>query len=304
MRRRIVGPSLDVARQRDLESCVRRRGCCMMNVLYRILSIAAIYLVAIIAYRASAGDIIPAPRIGCLITPPPSGLGLNPFYKKYCNSMDIPIISSVSDAALRQAADIVAHMLVVVPDVRKRLVTNNVRVAVIGELEKTTDIPEYRPLKGNADADAARGFGAAFDIPVASGAEENLLCLPIERDSRSGENIFVHEFGHTIKEMGIEETDRRFRARVQQAYKKARRAELWEHTYSINNAMTNDPVKYAEEYWAEGVQSYFDANRFVDPPNGIHNAINTRTKLKQYDRPLYNLINRAFHGTTWRPHCP
>jgi hypothetical protein len=278
-----------------------------LNVICQIFSIAAISLGAITAKGAAAADINLPPRIGCLVGPPPSNLGLDPFYKKYCDSMHIPIVSSehVSDAAIQQAADIIAHMLAaVMPSVTRRLVFANVRVAIIGEHEKTTDIPEYRPLKGNVGADDARGFGATFGIPVASGAEENLRCLPSARDSRSGENILVHEFGHTIKELGIEKIDTEFRTKVQEAYKKAREAGLWEHKYSMDNEMTNDPIKYAEEYWAEGVQSYFDANRFVDPPDGIHNAINTRAKLKKYDRPLYNLINKAFHNSAWRPHCP
>src|SRR5262249_11319661 len=40
----------------------------------------------------------------------------------------------------------------------------------------------------------------------------------------------------------------------------ARAAGLWANTYSMANA---------EEHWAEGIQSYFDANKMVDPPNGI-----------------------------------
>jgi hypothetical protein len=60
----------------------------------------------------------------------------------------------------------------------------------------------------------------------------------------------------------------------------------------------------AEEYWAEGVQSYFDANKTVDPPNGIHNAIDTRAKLKEYDRDLFSLIDAAFKATAWRSRRP
>ena len=60
----------------------------------------------------------------------------------------------------------------------------------------------------------------------------------------------------------------------------------------------------AEEYWAEGVQSYFDANKTVDPPNGIHNAIGTRAKLKEYDQDLFSIIDAAFKATAWRPRCP
>ena len=60
----------------------------------------------------------------------------------------------------------------------------------------------------------------------------------------------------------------------------------------------------AEEYWAEGVQSYFDANKMVDRPNGIHNAIGTRAKLKEYDQDLFSIIDAAFKATAWRPRCP
>jgi hypothetical protein len=235
----------------------------------------------------------------CSVTAPPDRLGLDPFYKKYCVGAGVPIVSSqnVPDAALRMAAEIVRQMLAVMPAVRDKLVAAGVRVAIIGEHEVTTDIPEYKPLlrkfPGVNYDQATRGIGATEAIPVSSGAEENLLCYRTDR--YRGENTFVHEFSHTIKRLGIQTIDREFRVRVQQAYEHARAAGLWANTYSMANP---------EEYWAEGVQSYFDANRRVDPPNGIHNAVNTRVKLKDYDPELFGLIDRAFGGTPWRPHCP
>ena len=196
--------------------------------------------------------------------------------------MDIPIISSehVSDAALLQAADIVAHMLVVMPGVRKKLVTANVRVAIIGEHEKTTDIPEYRPLKGNAGADDARGFGATTAIPVASGAEENLLCYP--GDPYVRENILVHEFGHVIHEMGMNAIDATFDKRLRETFDAAQRDGLWKNTYAASNY---------REYWAEGVQSWFDTNDA---------NIDTREKLRSYDLRLAKLLDEVFHGNEWR----
>jgi hypothetical protein len=275
-----------------------------MNLLCRITLILSACPLAIIAEGVEAADIVSTASKYCSVMPPPNGLGLDKFYKKYCISMGIPILSSeqVPNAALQKAAEIVARMLVVVPEVQKQLVAAKVRVTVIAQRELTTDIPEYQFLKGDPNCETVRGLGATVDVPVSSGAEENLLCYP--SDTYVGENIFVHEFGHTIKEMGIEMIDGGFRAKVQRAYKKARQAKLWENTYSMNNRMTDDPVKYAEEYWAEGVESYFDANRFADPPDGNHNAINTRAKLKAYDRPLYKLINDTFRSTPWRPRCP
>jgi hypothetical protein len=235
----------------------------------------------------------------CLVAPPPARLNLDPFYKKYCVAAGIGIGSSgqVPDAALKAAAGVVSQMLTPMPAVRDRLLAAGVRVAIIGEHEVTTDIPEYKELRRkfpNVDYDrATRGLGATEASPVSSGAEENLLCYPTDR--YRGENIFVHEFSHTIKRLGIQYLDPGFRARVQLAYDHAKAAGLWEKTYSMANA---------EEYWAEGVQSYFDANRMVDPPNGIHNAIGTRAKLKDYDPELFGLLDRAFGSTPWRPHCP
>ncbi len=239
-------------------------------------------------------------RAACSVGSPPAERGLDPFYKKYCISNGIPIASSerVPDAAVQAAADIVAHMLAPIPAVRDRLAAVSFRIAIIGEREVTSDIPEYKRLVRTypeRDYDRrTRGIGANSPVnPVTSGAEENLLCYPTDR--YRGESIFVHELSHSIKRLGLEPLDPGFRDRVQQAYEHARSSGLWANTYSMANA---------EEYWAEGTQSYFDANRFADPPNGIHNTIATRAKLKDYDPDLFALIDGAFAGTAWRHRCP
>ena len=79
------------------------------------------------------------------------------------------------------------------------------------------------------------------------------------------------------------------------AYKQAMDAGLWSNTYAATNQ---------QEYWAEGVQSYFDTNIEANPSNGIHNHVNTRAELLAYDRRLHDLIQSAF-GSTPRPRiCP
>ncbi len=45
---------------------------------------------------------------------------------------------------------------------------------------------------------------------------------------------------------------------------------------------------------AEGVQSYFNDEDGRNPPNGIHNHVDTREKLRGYDPGLYNLIKEVF----------
>ena len=48
------------------------------------------------------------------------------------------------------------------------------------------------------------------------------------------------------------------------------------------------------EYFAEGVQSFFNCHISVYPTNGIHNDISTRDKLKKYDPELYYILEEVF----------
>ncbi len=92
-----------------------------MNMLCRITPILSVWLLAIIAQSTKTADIISTTSKYCSVTSPPSGLGLDKFYKKYCISMGIQIVSSehVPNAALQKAAEIVAHMLMVMPEVQE-----------------------------------------------------------------------------------------------------------------------------------------------------------------------------------------
>ena len=130
-------------------------------------------------------------------------------------------------------------------------------------------------------------------MPLSSVGEENVMCYPTDR--YIGESILVHEFAHTIKLMGLEFMDSQFANTVQTAYANAIAVGKWANTYAGSNA---------EEYWAEGVQDYFNTNIQADPSNGIHNFVNTRAELAAYDPALYAIINQAFGDVTWRPVCP
>ena len=44
----------------------------------------------------------------------------------------------------------------------------------------------------------------------------------------------------------------------------------------------------------EGVQSFFNANAYARPPDGYHNEVNSRVKLRIYDPQLYLLVQRIF----------
>jgi hypothetical protein len=90
-------------------------------------------------------------------------------------------------------------------------------------------------------------------------------------------------------------TDANFGSRLRTIYAAAMAAGLWSNTYAAENE---------KEYWAEGVQSYFDTNLEANPPNGIHNHVNTRAELRTYDRSLHDLVQSVF-GDIPRPRvCP
>lgn len=221
----------------------------------------------------------------------PHELKLDPFYKKCLFFGSLPIVSSqkVKDEALIAAKNIVVQMLsdVKTPGVLEQLKKRNVRVAVIAQDEFTLDIPEYKDLQRKYPETnwnkRARGLGATNERPVVSCGEENLLCY--ENDWYNGECILLHEFAHTIHEMALRYIDVKFDEQLHLIYINAIANNLWSDTYAISNEV---------EYWAEGVQSYFNSNLQAIPSNGIHNFVNTRTELKLYDPQLYKFISKYF----------
>lgn len=228
----------------------------------------------------------------------PAGLGLSSFYKKYLDANGIPVVSSdkVPDAALIQAQAIIAQLLEKIPAIAAKMKENKLRVAIMAESEVTIDIPEhsdlYRAFPGTDWNTRARGLGATRQRPACSCATENLLCYPGDR--YLGEDILIHEFSHGIHQLGINFVDSTFDKELQSVYTDAMAKGLWTNTYAASNY---------SEYWAEGVQDWFDVNREAIPANGVHNQINTREELKQYDPKLYELISRYFTVPTKKVSC-
>ena len=133
----------------------------------------------------------------CTAAPGAPPAGADSFYEKYYDVHGIPVMSSaaVSDTALASACLIVAHMVSLRADVRQMVIRQQMRVAVIGENEVTTDVPEYRNLNQmfpQQDWDQLRGVGATIAIPVSSVGEENLLCRtgdPFAGRARPGADV-------------------------------------------------------------------------------------------------------------------
>jgi hypothetical protein len=223
--------------------------------------------------------------------------GVPAFYTQKFESGGFPIVASatVNPYALKEAAYLLDLMLAKRPDVRKAMVQSGARLSIIAWNEFTTDQPEWKWLMDNPlpgfpgisgkdyfDA-RARGMGGSETDPFCSCGEENLLCYP--GDPYSTENILIHEFAHNIHLRGMLNVDPTFDPRLKAAYDAAMLEGLWKGKYpSVNH----------HEYFAEGVQSWFDNNREDDHD---HNHVNTRAELLEYDPRLAALCREVFGDT-------
>ena len=220
------------------------------------------------------------------VTAPPAELEVDPFYKKYVNANGLPVLASekVNDYALKEAAFLVTEMLKLRPDVLAAMVKSGSRFCVIGVNEYTTDLPGWQHLKPKDYWDArARGMGGSKTDPLCSCAEENVLGYP--GDPYSSESIVIHELAHNIHLRGMVNVDETFDDRVKKAYGKAMARGRWKGKYaSVNH----------HEYFAEGVQSWFDNNR---QPDHDHNHVDTREEVIEYDPGLAALCREVFGDT-------
>lgn len=220
------------------------------------------------------------------LQPPPPELHAPAFYKKYIDADGYPIVASekVNDYALREAAYLVNLMLAKRPDVRAAMIKSGSRLCIMAHDEFTTSLPEWSHMEPRDFWDArARGMGGSLTDPFCSCAEENLLAFP--GDPYAAENILIHEFAHNIHLRGMVNTDPTFDSRVKATYTAAMAGGLWKGKYaSVNH----------HEYFAEGVQSWFDNNRENDHD---HNHVNTRVELLEYDPGLAALCREVFGDT-------
>lgn len=202
------------------------------------------------------------------------------FYKKHIDYKGFSILSSakVSDAGLLEARYLIDRLLGDRPDILAAMIKSGCRFMVMAPTEMTTDVPEQRSWEKEYWDKRARGMGGK----LSSCGEENLLNLKGDRYNR--ENILIHEFNHAIHQQGLRAVDPTFDGRLRETYKKAMAKELWKDTYSATNH---------SEYWAEGVQAYFDCMR---PQYGA----NTREKLEKYDPDLFKLVDEVYKQSKFR----
>lgn len=228
----------------------------------------------------------------CVITAVPDSLGYDKFYTKYVDVNGIPLISSwrVPDSAIVAAhRTLYAMTSMLKPEIVQAMKKANARVAIMARYEGTTDLPEHHYLVNDTSLNwdlRARGLGGTIEEPLTSCAEENVLAYQI--DKYHAEDILIHEFSHAIHCIGIIQVDTAFNKRLNALYKKAMKSGILDNTYRSSTK---------EEYFAEGVQDWFNVNAEVPRADGKHNWCNTREELQEFDPELYQLISEYFPKT-------
>lgn len=223
--------------------------------------------------------------------------GVPAFYTQRVSAGGFPIVGSakVDPYALKEAAYLVNMMLAERPDVREAMIKSGARMCVMAHDEYTTDLPEFaRMAKGDKEDypglsrkdfwDArARGLGGSEHDPLCTVAEENVLGF--KGDPYEKESILIHELAHNIHLRGLLNVDPTFDPRLEATYRRAMEQGLWKGKYASVNS---------REYFAEGVQSWFDDNRVNDHD---HNHVDTREELIEYDPGLAALCREVFGDT-------
>lgn len=231
----------------------------------------------------------------------PGGLdGIPAFYTQRVSAKGFPIVASskVDPYALKEAEYLVNMMLAERPDVREAMIKSGARMCIMAREEYTTDLPEFTRLTRHQMADfpdlsardfwdaRARGLGGSETDPLCTVAEENVLGFP--GDPYEKECILIHEFAHNIHLRGMLNVDPTFDKRLRETYEAAMKAGLWKGKYAAVNHY---------EYFAEGVQSWFDNNRVNDHD---HNHVHLRSQLIEYDPGLAAMCREVFGDTELR----
>ncbi len=241
---------------------------------------------------------VPLPLNECEVAPTTAVEG----YGQGCTVLGLGVLAAeeVDAAAIKGLADRAYNMLVFRPEYATAIAAYPIGLRVIAADQRIMDLPEFDQIyflhPGTDWRRLGRSFAGTEVIPYAAFAEENLLCG--DGDPYEGEDIFLREFAIAIRRYAMEAVDTATSQAIEQAYAVAIAEGKWQNTLAEINS---------EQYWAEGVQSFFDANLEDNAedrePISSHNHVNTRDELLTYDRSLWAIAISVFGDTDWRPTC-
>jgi hypothetical protein len=235
-----------------------------------------------------------------VIAPPPK-FKVDPYYTKFTYAREFVVLGSkhVSDEALLKANDAIRKMFAYRHDILKAMIADGARLVVLGRAEKLSSLPEFN----DASQDEVRYLDYTPKLKLQVVPEENVLRAPGE--PFAGKHLVVSVFakglyhvcgtrptqlGFNTKgpkqqyELRVKRLDIEFDNQLAKLHEAARTAKLWRGTPADRDRV---------EYWAAGVEAYFDAASAGFPPLGADRPITTREALRSYDAGLYGLVDET-----------
>jgi alpha-glucosidase len=174
---------------------------------------------------------------------------------------------------------------------------------VLGRQEKLSDLPELKEARKQPGFDEVRYLDYTATLKLLVVPEENVLGLP--REPFAGKCMVISVFARALYqvtglrpvdpnferqrdkqqyELRVKRLDVEFDQKLRALHEDALKKNLWKGT-----AAARDHV----EYWAAGVQAYFDAAGEVPAPHLADRPITTREALKAYDPELHALVDET-----------
>ena len=212
--------------------------------------------------------------------------GYEPFYqKKVTSKLGFPVKGSknVNERALQIAADTADFMLSKRPDIAKAMSKNKADIAVSASNENAYYLPEGRGMTDNSldpDKFPARGLAGNKASPTVMIAQDELL--QNDKSKYPRENVFVHEFGHTIKFLGVADIPDLIHA-YEDAYVHAKKSGRWDQaTYLISNQ---------EEFFACTTNIWFESVLEREDSTAL---VNTKKELQIFDPQAYEFFSKIY----------
>ncbi len=188
-------------------------------------------------------------------------------------------------------------------DILKALIADGARLVVLGPGDKLSDLPEFKHPEDAVDGQDVRflDYTSAHKLMVVP--EENVLGLA--SDPLAGKCLVVSVFAKALYqvtglrpidpdfdkrpskqqyELRVKRLDVEFDQRLRQLHETATTKGLWKGTPA---------ARQRAEYWASGVEAYFDAAGAGWAPHGADRPITTREALRAYDPDLYLLVDET-----------
>lgn len=214
---------------------------------------------------------------------PPANFKIDPYYTKFTWAREFTVVGSnnVSDAALLKANDTIRKMFAYRHDILKAMIADGVKLVVLGRNETLNDLSESR------DNALARKLLVVTEQSVLapSGPSEQIALFATAAYRVTGLRPVDPNFDRQQKqqyELRVQRMDERFDQKLQKALDAARPKNLW------------GGLSDKGQYWARGVQAYFDAGAA---------PATTREQLKAYDPDLSALVEETMAYTDhqdWR----